>query len=150
MLFTPLRSQYPSSSKSLKCTFQYKPQIKISILLGACRRKTFFPDRLLAEKFRVPFIDLKEQKVSRSILESLPKKFINQYRTLPIKLDSDILTVVTLRPDTSSLRDIIIEESNCNMFVLPLLSPPTSTQSSIILPKGYDQTSLYRCLETKQ
>lgn len=76
----------------------------------------------LAEKFRIPFIDLKKQKISRNTFTLLSKNFVLQNEILPISLDNDILTVATLHPDVSYLREAIIKECKCKdvRFVLAL------------------------------
>jgi len=76
----------------------------------------------LAEKFRIPFVDLKKQKVSRKTLTHLSKNFILQNEILPISLDNDILTVATLNPDVSDLYEATIKECKCKdvQFVLTL------------------------------
>jgi tetratricopeptide (TPR) repeat protein len=76
----------------------------------------------LAEKFRIPFVDLRKQKVSRNTLTHLSKEFVLQNEILPLSLDNDILTVATLHPDVSSLFEAIIKECKCKdvQFVLAL------------------------------
>ncbi|MDH3328084.1 MAG: tetratricopeptide repeat protein [Desulfobulbaceae bacterium] len=76
----------------------------------------------LAEKFRIPFIDLKKKKISRKTLTLLSNSFVLQNEIIPISLDNDILTVATLHPDVSYLREAIIKECECKdvRFVLAL------------------------------
>ncbi len=78
----------------------------------------------LAEKFRIPFVDLGKQKISRKALKLLSKKFVLQNEFLPISLDNERLTVATKHPDVSRLYDAVIKESKCKdvQFVLTLPS----------------------------
>ena len=77
----------------------------------------------LAEKFRIPFVDLKKEKVSRKTLTLLSKNFILQNEILPISFDNDILTVATLNPDVSDLHDATIKECKCKDVQFVLTQP---------------------------
>lgn len=88
----------------------------------------------LAEKFRIPFVDLRKQKVSKKTLTFLSKKFVLQNEILPISLDeNNILTVATLHPDaTSTLCEKILQESKCH-HVRCVLAQPTHLRNIINL-----------------
>jgi tetratricopeptide (TPR) repeat protein len=76
----------------------------------------------LAEKFRMPFVDLRRQKIFRKTLTVLSENFVMENEILPIAFDNDKLTVAVLNPDISYLREKIIKECKCNdvRFVLAL------------------------------
>lgn len=64
----------------------------------------------LAEKFRIPFIDLRQQKVSRKILTLLPRELVLKHTILPISVKDSTLVVATSSPDVSGLRDAILQK----------------------------------------
>lgn len=77
----------------------------------------------LAEKFRIPFVDLRKQKVSKKLLTFLPKKFVLQNEVLPISLEDGTLTVATKEPDFSSLCETIRNNTSCEHVRCVLVQP---------------------------
>ena len=77
----------------------------------------------LAEKFRIPFVDLRTQKVAKKTLQHLPRKLVLQYEILPLSIDNGKLTVATLRPDVSSLCERILKEVKCRDIQFVLAQP---------------------------
>ena len=76
----------------------------------------------LAEKFRIPFIDLTTVKVPMSTLVSLPKQFVQANGILPVEFDGEVITVAISHPEAVSIKEQIIRESKCRevRFVLAL------------------------------
>ncbi len=58
----------------------------------------------LAEKFRIPFIDLRKQKVPKKILNLLPREIVLKYSVMPIGRKGDALVIASSRPDAFSIR----------------------------------------------
>lgn len=62
----------------------------------------------LAEKFRIPFVDLRQQKVAKKILTLLPRELVLRHKVLPIALNETTLVVATSSPDVAEVRDEIL------------------------------------------
>ncbi|HHO47753.1 MAG TPA: tetratricopeptide repeat protein [Desulfobacteraceae bacterium] len=79
----------------------------------------------LAEKFRMPFVDLRRQKFSRNSLTLLSKKFVVRNEILPLALVNDILTVAVHHQKAAYLREEIMKERKCRevRFVLSQPAP---------------------------
>lgn len=86
----------------------------------------------LAEKFRIPFIDLRKAKVSKKILMHLSRDLVLKNEILPITLDNGTLTVAVLSPDASFLREAILAETQCQ-DVQFVLAQPTHLKNIINL-----------------
>lgn len=65
----------------------------------------------LAEKFRIPFVDLRQYKVPRKILSLLPRKVIRKNTVMPIALEDSALVVATIDPDVSLIEPEVIRHS---------------------------------------
>ncbi|HBI15069.1 MAG TPA: hypothetical protein DDY20_06090 [Desulfobulbaceae bacterium] len=61
----------------------------------------------LAEKFRIPFVDLRQQKVTKTILGHLPRELIRKLHVLPLAVREDTLVVATLLPDPAPVCDVV-------------------------------------------
>lgn len=62
---------------------------------------------VLSKQLNIPFIKLKEFQIDSKVFEKLPAKFACHYKVMPIKLESDTLTVATRDPlDLRTLDDI--------------------------------------------
>ncbi len=77
----------------------------------------------LAEKFRIPFVDLRKQKVSKKILSLLPREFVMQHKVMPITFNDGELTLATLNPDTSTLCEIVLKQTKCKKVHFVLTQP---------------------------
>jgi tetratricopeptide (TPR) repeat protein len=77
----------------------------------------------LAEKFRIPFIDLRKQKVSKKTLTLLSRNIVLQNEILPIWLKNGVLKVATLRPDIAPLCEAIIKDCKCQEVIFVLAQP---------------------------
>ena len=86
----------------------------------------------LAEKFRIPFVDLRKEKVSKKILTRLPRNLVLKNEILPISLDNGTLKVAIMRPDASFLGDTILTEGKCQ-DVQFVLAQPTHLRNIISL-----------------
>lgn len=86
----------------------------------------------LAEKFRIPFVDLRTRKVSKKTLMYLPGTLVLQNEILPLALDNGKLTVATLCPDVSSLCETILKEVKCQDIQF-VLAQPTHLRNIISL-----------------
>lgn len=54
--------------------------------------------KLLAEKFKITFIDLKNAKVSKDTIKTLRKKSVVKYRAIPIQISAQKVTLATFDP----------------------------------------------------
>jgi len=77
----------------------------------------------LAEKFRIPFVDLRLQKVSKKILSLLPDTIIQRYKVLPIAVKETSLVVATVRPDPSAICEIVLKQSPMKDIEFVLAQP---------------------------
>lgn len=65
----------------------------------------------LAEKFRIPFVDLRQQKGSKKVLSLLPRELILKLKVLPLSLKEGTLVVATLLPEPSTICEVILKHS---------------------------------------
>jgi tetratricopeptide (TPR) repeat protein len=65
----------------------------------------------LAEKFRIPFVDLRKIKVNKSILSLVPRDIVLKLKVMPIAVKDASLIVATLLPDPGPLCEIILKNS---------------------------------------
>lgn len=112
--------------------FQEKIQSKklgeFLIEKGIIREKELYIS--LAEKFRIPFIDLRQQKVSRKILTLLPRELVLEHKVLPISMTETTLVVATPSPDVSAVRDAILQ--NCGLDDVEfVLAQPTHLKNVV-------------------
>jgi tetratricopeptide (TPR) repeat protein len=77
----------------------------------------------LAEKFKMPFVDLRKQKLFRETLKLFSKAFVIRKAILPVSLVNDILTVAVPNPDVSCLREEISKECRCRDVRFVLAQP---------------------------
>ncbi len=61
----------------------------------------------LAEKFRYPFVDLRDKTISHEALKLVPKELMHKLKVLPISYNKSVLEVATIHPDVPSLKDIL-------------------------------------------
>jgi type IV pilus assembly protein PilB len=93
----------------------------------------------LAEKFRIPFIDLRKIKVNKKILSLLPRDTVLDYNVMPMALKGSALVVATLLPDPSSICEDILKHSRIPDIQF-VLAQPTHLKNVINLlykTKGY-------------
>jgi len=88
---------------------------------GIIREKELFIS--LAEKFRIPFIDLRQQKISRKILALLPRELVLRFKVLPISLKDSTLVVAVPSPDVSAIKDEILQHCGGNKVEFVLAQP---------------------------
>jgi tetratricopeptide (TPR) repeat protein len=86
----------------------------------------------LAEKHRIPFVDLKGRKISRKSLASLPKNMIVNHEILPLALKDDVLLVASHYVDMTHLSEAIVKAAGCK-HVRYVLSPPAQIKKIINL-----------------
>jgi tetratricopeptide (TPR) repeat protein len=77
----------------------------------------------LAEKFRIPFIDLKKIKVNKKILSLLPREVVLSYSAMPIALKGSTLIIASIHPDPSEIYDFIHEQSRVPDIQFVLAQP---------------------------
>jgi tetratricopeptide (TPR) repeat protein len=77
----------------------------------------------LAEKFRIPFIELRQCKVSRKILSLLPREIVLKHTVMPIGIQDSFLLVATTDPDVSSIREEIVRHSPVKNIRFVLAQP---------------------------
>ena len=77
----------------------------------------------LAEKFRIPFIDLRKQKVSKKILTVFSRDLVMKLKVLPIAIKKGSLVVATVLPDPSSICEIVLKYSPLKDVEFVLVQP---------------------------
>ena len=73
---------------------------------GILREKELYIS--LAEKFRIPFVDLRQQKVAKKTLTLLPRELVLEYKVLPIAVKDNTLVVATPSPEVAEVRAAIL------------------------------------------
>jgi hypothetical protein len=86
----------------------------------------------LAEKNKIPFVDLIGRKLSKKSLASIPKSMILKHEILPLVMKDDMLLVATHCIDMTHLSEEIVKEADCK-DVKFILSPPTDIRKIIHL-----------------
>ena len=86
----------------------------------------------LAEKHKIPFINLKGRKLSPTALAQLPKSMICTHEILPLAMKDDKLLVATYFIDIKPLREAIVKTAECK-DVKFVLSPPSQIRKIINL-----------------
>ena len=84
----------------------------------------------LAEKFRIPFIDLRQTPISRQALTTLPKEIILKLQVLPISQNPSHLVVATKEPDYFSIKSVLSKSVQTQNIQL-VLTRPTLLQAAI-------------------
>jgi len=77
----------------------------------------------LAEKFRIPFVDLRKQKVSKKLLTFIPIEVVLQHKVMPLSFKDGVLVVATLHPDTSMLCEFVLKQAKCQEVQFVLAQP---------------------------
>jgi len=54
--------------------------------------------KVLAEQQGIQFVDLKEEKISDTVIENVPAKFAWHYKVMPTRIDGNVLTVAISNP----------------------------------------------------
>jgi type IV pilus assembly protein PilB len=97
----------------------------------------------LAEKFRIPFIELRQCKVSRKILAVLPRETVRKHMVMPIGLEDGALVLATGDPDVSLIREEIVRQSPVKNIRF-VLTQPTHLKNVINVlfapPEGHFRT----------
>lgn len=86
----------------------------------------------LAEKHKIPFVDLKGRKFSRKSLASLPRSMIMKHEILPLAIKDGTLLVASHCPDMTHLIESIVQTAGCK-DVLFVLAPPADIRAIIKL-----------------
>jgi hypothetical protein len=86
----------------------------------------------LAEKNKIPFVDLIGRKLSKKSLASIPKSMILKHEILPLVMKDDMLLVATHCIDMTHLSEEIVKAADCK-DVKFILSPPTDIRKIIHL-----------------
>jgi len=86
----------------------------------------------LAEKHKIPFVDLIGRKLSKKSLASIPKSMILKHEILPLVTKDDMLLVATHCIDMTHLSEEIVKAADCK-DVKFILSPPTDIRKIIHL-----------------
>ena len=77
----------------------------------------------LAEKFRIPFADLRQQKGSKKALSLLPTELIKKLNVLPLSVEGDTMIVATLLPDPNPICEVILRHSPVHNVDFVLVQP---------------------------
>jgi len=86
----------------------------------------------LAEKHKIPFLNLKGRKFHKKTFASLPKSMILNNEILPLAIKDDILLVSTYFVDTQHLSEEIVKIAACKVVKF-VLSPPSQIRRIINL-----------------
>jgi hypothetical protein len=86
----------------------------------------------LAEKHRIPFLDLRQRKIPKEALALLPATMIQHHEILPLVKKDDTLLVATHLVDATGLDAAIARASGCRQ-VRYVLSSPTHIRQAIRL-----------------
>ena len=86
----------------------------------------------LAEKHKIPFVDLIGRKLSKKSLASIPKSMILKHEILPLVMKDDMLLVATHCIDMTHLSEEIVKVADCK-DVKFILSPHTDIRKIIHL-----------------
>lgn len=86
----------------------------------------------LAEKHRIPFVDLRQRKIPRESLALLPERMIRHHEILPLVKKGDALLVASHRVDMTGLHETLVKASGCRQ-VRYVLTPPTQIRKAIHL-----------------
>lgn len=89
----------------------------------------------LAEKNKIPFVDLIGRKLSKKSLASIPQSMILKHEILPLVMKDDMLLVATHCIDMTHLSEEIVKAADCK-DVKFILSPPTDIRKIIHLVYG--------------
>lgn len=77
----------------------------------------------LAEKFRIPFVDLRSLKGSKKVIAALPPELIKKLKVLPLAVENDTLVVATLLPEPAPICDVIYRHSPYKDVKFVLVQP---------------------------
>lgn len=77
----------------------------------------------LAEKFRLPFVDLRKIKVNKAILSLLPRDVILRFKMMPIATKDSALIVATMLPDSVTLGEVVLKNSLFSDVQFVLVQP---------------------------
>lgn len=93
----------------------------------------------LAEKFRIPFIELRKIKVNKKILSLLPHDVVKKYTVMPVALKGSALVIATHLPDPSAICEDILRYSRIPdiQFVLAQPSHLRNIINVLYKTKGY-------------
>jgi len=86
----------------------------------------------LAEKHRIPFVDLQGRKFSKTSLAALPESMILNHEILPLAMKDGIILVAASFVDLEHLSEEIIKTAGCKE-VRFVLSPPSQIRKIINL-----------------
>jgi len=92
----------------------------------------------LAEKYRMPFIDLRQQTISRKMLTMLPRELVLKLQILPISRKGSTLVVATFLTDVPAIKDIIAKYTKQEDIQLALTRP---THLRKIISRLYPKTN---------
>lgn len=91
----------------------------------------------LAEKHRIPFVDLRPRKITGEHLSLLPRSMVKSYEILPLVRKDDMLLVATHSADILNRSESIARAAGCRQ-VRYVLSPPSQIRK--IIQKVYGQS----------
>ena len=79
--------------------------------------------RRLAERYRCPFVDLREQRIDPELFRSIPAEMMFRYNFVPLEAHDATLVVAMADPSQLQLTDelsLLLEQSACRSKSLPL------------------------------
>lgn len=66
--------------------------------------------KVISDKFNLPFIDLKNAKVSKETIKILKKKIVIKYRAIPIQITANKATIATFDPTVINTKQALGQE----------------------------------------
>lgn len=88
---------------------------------GILREKELYIS--LAEKFRLPFVDLRQQKVAKKTLAQLPRELVLRHKILPIAVRDATLVIATGSPEVAEVREAIHQHDPARKVEFVLAQP---------------------------
>ncbi|MFC1523671.1 hypothetical protein ACFL6N_02655 [Thermodesulfobacteriota bacterium] len=77
----------------------------------------------LAEKFRIPLVDLRKVVLSPKLIARIPRELVLKHQVLPYSFIDSILHAVTTVPDNPSLREVVFQYTKQKSVRLALVRP---------------------------
>src|SRR5260221_1153123 len=81
--------------------------------------------RRLAERYRVPFIDLREQRIDPELFRTIPADLMFRYNFVPLEQQNNVLAIAAADPSLVLLSDELA------LLLGKTLAPPVATAKQI-------------------
>lgn len=87
--------------------------------------------RVLADKYKIPFIRFGKFLIAKEVIDIVPAKFAMHYKMVPIKLNKDVLTVALADPQDFRVVDEIRMALKSQFRIEPVLATDSDIQAAI-------------------